>query len=87
MSEIEKAFEAGTNWKEKYSKIVDDDMKVPDFKKFALENNIGTCKWKKINIGNYKFSSYDWQTECGKSYDADNVAKENYCPNCGHIIV
>lgn len=87
MSELEKAFEAGTHWKEKYSKIVDDDIRVPDFKQFALQNNIGTCKWKHVNNGMMGFDDWEWETSCNKRYDSDNTNVGNYCPNCGQLII
>ena len=36
--DIEKAFNAGTNWKEKYWKIVDDELVMPDFNKWFESN-------------------------------------------------
>jgi hypothetical protein len=34
---LEKAFEAGSHWNEKYNKYTDDSIKVPDFKKYYEE--------------------------------------------------
>lgn len=38
IEDLERAFEAGANWKEKYSKTVDDEIRVPDFEKFTKTN-------------------------------------------------
>ena len=86
MSELEKAFEAGTHWKEKYFKEDVDLDKVPDFNKFAIENSIGICKWRHVDNGVFGFHDYCWETECNQSYDAEKVIKSNYCPNCGGKI-
>lgn len=48
---------------------------------------VKTCKWEYVDNGMLGFHDYEWQTECGKTYDAEKTNKENYCPHCGGKII
>jgi DNA-directed RNA polymerase subunit RPC12/RpoP len=49
-------------------------------------SNEKVCKWKLMDEGMYGCPDIVYKTDCGKSYDADRVMPENFCPNCGKRI-
>lgn len=44
------------------------------------------CEWRHANVGMFGFNDYVYQTSCNQEYDAINIDKNKFCPNCGNAV-
>lgn len=67
-----------------YSEVVSVLTKYKSKLDEEKQNNV--CIWKIGDFGSFGIPCMEYQTSCGKNYDADEIHKTPYCPNCGKPV-